>query len=496
MKVAVLVLLVTILIVNFSAVRGADSFSSGFDPHKPLTNKPFTDKARKLTSEALTSIVLRDDYESAIYYYKEALKEMPNDRGILIALSYTEYLRDKQRGLLDRTPNPKVTILLDALQYGKGDWQVSIRYLEEALSKEMDKDRLMAIRDALNTVRGIYEDIKFEEEMENMFAEDILRPLAMRKLREGFRQLEKGNYEAAGRSFRSAKEIYPADLRIRDILIYVEGLQFERYHHMKEWRSQQRARYDRLKSDGYRHKAEAERVLQQSQKALSLSQELQDEEATTISQKAIDLARQSLTNARAIIRWAETRLSALKKSDEPFSRGKVGIATTVGGKVYKKTAKGLRVFDGSSILSAGDELSTGADGFVDLTFADGSTVQIGHNSALILHRVRGRNSIYELLKGRLHAEMECYKTGGESCRRIKTGPGITVSVRGTEFDIHVGSDNQTTVMVFEGHLEVADKKDESTVEVKKGEKLVITSEGKVKGPTPVKLDAVKPWWEE
>ena len=115
--------------------------------------------------------VSKGDYEAAIRYYKAALKARPNDRGIQMALGQVFYLKDKQEGRIK--PNPKVEVLLDALEHGKGDWEASIRYLENVLKADpfetgtrlstKDRNRALAIRDALNYTKGLYAE-SIEEE--------------------------------------------------------------------------------------------------------------------------------------------------------------------------------------------------------------------------------------------------------------------------------------------------------------------------------------------
>lgn len=67
------------------------------------------------------------DYEGAIKYYKKALKLKPDDRNIQLALGEALWTKDKKKGTIKE--NPKVEILLDALENGKGDLDSSIEYL-------------------------------------------------------------------------------------------------------------------------------------------------------------------------------------------------------------------------------------------------------------------------------------------------------------------------------------------------------------------------------
>ena len=180
-----------------------------------------------LTAKGLDSFA-RGDYVDSIRYYREALKLSPNARGIQLALGHVLYLREKgQKG------SPKAEILLDALQFGKGDWEASIGFLKDALEKKKDKDIAQAVRDALNYTEGLYAYQQFQEarveaqlqkELNDIFLEDTLAPVTMQTLREGFICIESGDYLGAVYSFEGALRMNPKDRRIREMLNYAEGL--------------------------------------------------------------------------------------------------------------------------------------------------------------------------------------------------------------------------------------------------------------------------------
>lgn len=466
------------------------------DPSKPLTNKPLTDKAHGLVGKALDSIKFRGDYEAAIRYYKEALKEMPNDRGILICLSHTEYQRDKQKGLLKAEPNPKVAILLGALQHGKGNWKASIRYLEDALAVEKDKDRLMAIRDALITIKGIYDDIQSGQElMDALYGwREIDTRLA---LQYGFKRLNEGDYDGALKSFQAALRMNPDDQSIRDMISYAEGQRYLQYERLSSWMESQQGINEQLKAEARQRKVEALQALKQSQDALRLSRELKDTEAASISQRAIEIAGKALEKAQALMAWADARLEAVKKARSLGSKGKRGVASRVRGDVRIKTPQGWKPFDANATVNPGDELRTGPDGFAELMFTDGSTLDMDANTKIKVGKPERKKSIYENIKGRIRAEFNCAVKFRMPCRLVcYRSPTTDICIRGTELEITAPIDGPQTITVMDGFVEIIDKKSGKKIKVGKGEKVVITAEGDVKSPITIELQAIKRWWED
>ena len=189
------------------------------------------DLAHALTSKALLA-GMRGDDEAAIGYYRAALKHKPNDRGIQLALGHALYIRDKDKKL---KTSLKTEFVLDALQQGQGNWEASIIYLKDALEKETDKEKALAVREALGYVKGLYAYQQYQEakEQEELTAEleELMNEIlgsspgaASLYLREGFKQLETGDFDAAISSFKSAQDFGGNSFGIRDIHSYAEGL--------------------------------------------------------------------------------------------------------------------------------------------------------------------------------------------------------------------------------------------------------------------------------
>ncbi len=480
--------------------EGAGSISIAFrsvDPTKPLTNQSLTDKAHALVGKAVESVLFRGNYEAAIRYYEEALKEMPNDRGILIALSHTKYQREKQLGLIKPKPNPKAAILLDALEYGKGDWKTSIRYLEDAMFDEQDKGRLMATRDAFLEIKGIYGDVQFEQEAMEMLYGYKREDATVRLIRNAFNDLDKGYFDEAMENFKGALKLNPGDTRIREMIAYVGGLQFNRFESLNTWAENQRGINGKLRNEALQRKEEAMHALAQSQEALNLSRELDDAEATSISQQAIDIAKQALNRANAMLAGADARLAAVKKAYNSVSKGAAGVANRLKGELRIKTSQGWETFDVNEPLKPGDELRTGKESSAELLLTDGSTLNMDANTSIKLGQSHRKKSFYERIQGRIRTEIACVRKFGLPCKRVCYRINTRLAcVRGTELEITTPPGGPAVITVMDGVLEIGDQKEGEQIKVGKGKLVVITTEGEVKKPAALKLDSIKRWWEE
>jgi ferric-dicitrate binding protein FerR (iron transport regulator) len=465
---------------------------------RPVQAAELSDKAHALTAKALDSIALRGDYDTAIRYYEAALKEMPNDRGILIALSHAEYEREKRLGLIKPASNAKAAILLDALQSGKGDWQASIRYLENAILEEQDKDRLMATRDALVEIRGIYEDDLFEKNLaRNLLTEGTWEEATVESLRDAFRNLEKGYFDKAMNRLEWALKINPGDARIREIIAYVSGLQYSRFESLNAWAENQRRLNGKLRGEALQRKKEAMHALAQSQKALNLSRELQDVEAESISRQAVDIAKQALSKANAMLARAEARLSAVKKAYDAAASGAAGLASRLKGDIRIRAENSWKRFDANVALRPGDELRTGKESSAELILTDGSTLNMDANSSIRLGQPQRKKSLYEKIKGQIRTEVTCIRKFGLPCRRVCYRINTQAAcVRGTELEIKAPVGKAAVITVINGMVEIGDQKEGEQIKVGKGQRIVITTKGELKEHVAIEPDSINRWWEE
>jgi hypothetical protein len=112
------------------------------------------------------------------------------------------------------------------------------------------------------------------------------------------------------------------------------------------------------------------------------------------------------------------------------------------------------------VLGEGDEIATGADGFVSLSLPDASTVALPSQSRVVIARLRklaltdGLDRRFELKGGRAHA-IVTPMTRPDDNFRVST-PLATSAVRGTEFRMaYVDGGQRVTTEVLKGVVEVA-----------------------------------------
>ncbi|RZI78403.1 MAG: LysM peptidoglycan-binding domain-containing protein [Variovorax sp.] len=110
-------------------------------------------------------------------------------------------------------------------------------------------------------------------------------------------------------------------------------------------------------------------------------------------------------------------------------------------------------------LATGDAVTEGTrlqipkDGYLRLRLADGSVVRVQADSDIELKRLRGKRpggsyqSVIEVHKGKVESEVAPQPRG----RMFEIqAPGAVASVRGTRFDVSVGSDGRVATAVTEG----------------------------------------------
>jgi len=483
-----------VILLPWQAFAG-ESSSTLLDTSTQLSSKPLTKKAAKLTSLAINDFA-SGDYDASISYFEAALNEMPNDRDILIVLNLVKYEKEKSQGLIKPSPNSKAVILLDALQAGRGDWQASIRHLENALLDEQDKDRLVATRDALVELKGIYEDEQFLQDSLDLLIGYNRKDATARLLREAFNNLEKGYFNEAMEGFKGALKLDPGDANIREMIAYVGGLQFSRYEKLSTWAENQKTLNGNLKTEALQREADAIQALAQSQEALRLSIEYDDTNAVLISRQAISIAQQALTKARSMLVWAGARMKATKKTRAAATNSGTGFASRLRGNVRIKNKQGSKTFDANTALKPGDEIRTGKNGFAELVMSDGSRINLDANTSFRIGDPNRKRSLYEKIIGRIHTQFNCIQRNKRPCRQICYRiSNVNLCIRGTGFEIKARKDGPATLTIMDGLVEIIPDKGSKTVEVFAGQQVIISKDGKVVSSSLFDMLEFQSWWE-
>jgi ferric-dicitrate binding protein FerR (iron transport regulator) len=271
--------------------------------------------------------------------------------------------------------------------------------------------------------------------------------------------------------------------------------------HLSLWAQQQSTKLEKRIALYRKREAQALAALEKSRSVLKHAEEINDQKAAAVARKAMAISERAMAKVRLKIMADEARLEAVGKAYKFKSKTYLGLTSIAKGGVYKKTNDGWKVFDGSTPLIAGDEIRTGPDGFTEIILTDGSKIQLGSNSNFKAARLGEEISIYEMLKGRVHAEYDCIKKHGLPCSRrlhLRT-PKVNIAVRGTEFSLEVQPGGSVKVIVLEGVLELSEPNgagDGVTIMVGAGEKAAVRDDGSIVGPTAIDTGSSDRWWEE
>ncbi len=123
-------------------------------------------------------------------------------------------------------------------------------------------------------------------------------------------------------------------------------------------------------------------------------------------------------------------------------------------------------------LKEGDEVRTSGGATADVYFSDGSRFRIGRDSHFAVGSTGRKRTALSLLYGRLRAAVAGYFSSRVEVRT----PSAVCAVRGTEFDVQVARNGDTSMNVDEGLVEVSDGKGKTAV-VSSEEAIKVTQAG-------------------
>lgn len=153
------------------------------------------------------SSTLLSDFNTAIKLLNDALAEAPEDKGIRMALNYVNYIKDMSEAKVSL--NPQYPLLVDAISYGKGDWEVSISYLKKA-SNEYPEDK--NIRAALKYIEGMRAEESVEKRSKMPTREDLES-----LLQEVASAVGEDKFEDAQSLIKQAQKLDPPDPILADL---------------------------------------------------------------------------------------------------------------------------------------------------------------------------------------------------------------------------------------------------------------------------------------
>ena len=115
-----------------------------------------------------------------------------------------------------------------------------------------------------------------------------------------------------------------------------------------------------------------------------------------------------------------------------------------------------------AILNPGDRIDTRGGGQVVIDLSDGSMVVVAPGSLVLLkdfHEASSLRELFEITLGMVRVKINHF-AGRPNPYRMNS-PTASIAVRGTEFSIQVDAQGVTAVIVYEGLVEVSDRRDPS-----------------------------------
>lgn len=173
-----------------------------------------------------------------------------------------------------------------------------------------------------------------------------------------------------------------------------------------------------------------------------------------------------------------------------------GKLTKVVGKVWVQAPNAAEAAAAAgAAIEAGSRVRTGPSGVAEVTFEDGTLVQVQASSSMQLSKSKRevKKTSVVLFFGKLWSRVT--RSGGEVNYEIKT-PNATCGVRGTEFTTTVGDDGTARVKVEQGKVAVAEADgDSSSSEVAPGQQVDADENGVGKAQN-AQSDAQSQAWQK
>ena len=180
----------------------------------------------------------------------------------------------------------------------------------------------------------------------------------------------------------------------------------------------------------------------------------------------------------------------------------IGAAGAVSGNVTAthswEGATPVRLSSGM-VVHYGDEIRTGPGGRMQVLLLDETVFTVGPNTELSLDEFvydpsTGTGTItVTIARGLIKIVSGIIARKQPKKMKVRLPVGVT-GPRGTEFIIEVGDDGRSRVDVLDGRVEFTSDRDGSSVQVRKGERLLVGASGTVGEVTEIDIEQVERTW--
>lgn len=117
-----------------------------------------------ILSQMAISAFNMGDYGKAADFMKDSLKSDPENQETQKALGYIYYKRDQKNPPIKTNPHTKE--LLDALEFGQGDYEKSLQYLKKKTIKVKEPKLLKVINETIAYIEGLNAFDHFQKKLD------------------------------------------------------------------------------------------------------------------------------------------------------------------------------------------------------------------------------------------------------------------------------------------------------------------------------------------
>lgn len=237
--------------------------------------------------------------------------------------------------------------------------------------------------------------------------------------------------------------------------------------------------------------ANAKNALAEGKRVADLARRINDAKALAVAERAVAKAERTLAEVRASRERDHALLAACDKAAKnSLVLYASGLSATFAGHHEGAVARsGGKALDAP--FEIGDELTTGADGRVEIYFTSGDRYIVGPHTHLKI-TAGPEGGALSMLKGRFMFQLHCAKRG-HRCPSMRT-PTVAVAVRGTVYDVNVDDKGATRVIVLQGVVDVKGKSG-NTIAVEAGQQILIDNSGASAGSKPFDASMYERWWK-
>lgn len=219
--------------------------------------------------------------------------------------------------------------------------------------------------------------------------------------------------------------------------------------------------------------------------------QLNDQPALAVAGQAIAAADTALKHLALALSHIEQRATAMQTLEAAGDKAPRAVVSRMRGEVKIHTRRGWKSLDPQRQITPGEIIRTGKDGYIELIFNDGSTINLDANTSLVLDSVDAETSNYRLLLGRIKANI---KRLNRRRYRIRT-PTAVLGVRGTEFIVESDGAGASAVVVLEGEISFAAIDSEESTVIRAGEFSAVRADGTLTAATKIDVSRLQNWWQ-